>query len=1582
MKNILDINWNNFKAKFNGKEQNTFEGLCYLLFCKEYNKPTGITGFVNQVGIEKNPIKANGKLVGFQAKFYETRLSENANDFITSIDKTVIRHPSINKILFYTNQDFGQSNKGTDPKYKKRIDEHAKSKGVELEWRTNRSFFQSPFVREENINIAQHFFSLDRSNFDLINDLTLHTESILGPIRSEIIYNKNKIKIDRSGTVSDLNKSIDSSQLVLLSGVAGVGKTAIIKDFYKNKKSTDLIFVFKATEFNIPNINHLFKTYGDFTLADFMYLQEAIVNKIIIVDSAEKLSEIEHQDVFKEFLSTLLDNKWKIIFTTRHSYLDALQYQIIEIYKTNYKLINIEPLTNEEIANYSNKHTFNLPDQERLQELICIPFYLNEYLQIYHNVEVTISYSDFINIMWNKHISKISYKKNNTHIKRENCFINIAKKRVNEGHFFIKVTDGEEEILQKLVSDEILDYNSNASGYFITHDIYEEWALDKIIEIAFQNSNNVLEFYEEIGTSLPIRKAYRNWLSEKFFLKQADINSLIESTISDKTIKTFWKDEILVSVFLSKYSNEFFETFEEKFVDENYGLLIKSIFLLRTSCKDIDKDLMNRLGVNKPDYLSLKYLYTIPNGDGWSTIIAYINKIKESLGLKFLDIILPLLDDWNNKIKKGETTKNASKIALYYYDELTKNGGFGYRVQDEIKTKLIRTILNGSKEIKSDLEKILNKVISEKDTDFRSKYYELIKVSLTYIPDSMMLIKTLPKIVLKIANLFWFKESKEDSGLYGYNSPGVEQYFCISDRHDFKYYPASAYQTPIFQLLNQSPKDTIDFIIYFINKAVECYSKSRFKKEVKSLTIYLDNEKLINQIHSDRLWFMYRGGQVSTCLLESIHMALEKWLLNIGNMIPQKELEDLCMILLQKSKSSSITAVITSIVQAFPDKLFNIAKILFKSKEIFSYDIARWTSDQTGKSLYLIGYGFNYNIRIFEDERIKAFDQIHRKMNLEHLALNYQLFRNEGVDEKEAVKRQEIIWHILDNYYDQLPAPTNEQPVDKIWRLALARMDRRKMKISSEKKDGKYQVKLDPKIDPKLKKHSENALKQNAKVTEFLPLKIWSESRFRKKRNNYKGYPKYETSPSLVIADTKLLINKADKQKGDLLSLSGKSISSYTCSVLIRDFYGDLNKEQREFCKSIIIEYASKPVFGKQYNYQLSDGSEPAINILSKLISYFPKDKYDIKSLLFLLLLNPWKNISIFACNSIIKFLWKDNFKEANSILIGYLLLKPKYNTLAESIRKENHKNNIYSSTYDKVSKSFLKKYQKEIEKVIQKKIEFGDIENLENIDLDILNKAFELIPLKTDRKEHHDFLKIIFPIFANIIFSNSTKNNYEDIHAFIEKFAYIILTSNKQSISNYTKPFVENFKTSDYAVDFLRQFIYAEDKLNRYEEFWIVWNILYPKIVEISTSEKSHYTKGIIRMYLLAGVVWNSNASDWHSFKTKELVFLKKAATDMGHHPSVIYSIAKNLNDIGSNYVEKGINLIDFIIKNNNNLYLDKLDENTIYYIENILKKYILLHSIKAKRSKKIRDSLFAILDFLISKGSTTGYLLRENIL
>lgn len=1582
-KEMQEINWGNFTAKFNGKEQKSFEWLCYLLFCKEFKQSTGIFRYLNQAGIETDPIKINDQWIGWQAKFYTSALSNHKDDFIKSINNAKAKHPKMGKIIFYLNQDFPQGKKQNDPQYKISIENHAQSKGIMIIWRTA-SFFESPFVIEENANIAQHFFSLGKGIIDCIGELSQHTETILKPIHSTITFNDSEIKIDRTPVIENIKVQLRTSSILILSGEAGVGKTAVLKDFYSQVKRTAIFYVFKATEFNLSNVNQLFNCYGDFTMSDFIREHDEVVEKYVIIDSAEKLSDIDHKEVFQEFLMSLVDNSWKIIFTTRYSYLDDLKYQFVEVFNLSFHVLIIEKLTKMELEEISRAYKFILPRNNRLSELFYNPFYLNEYLRNYHKFDITVNYSEFKNILWNEQIQQSAYRKNNMHIKREDCFLRIAQKKATDGRFFVKIDECDDEALIRLESDEIIKYDTTAGGYFITHDIYEEWALDKVIERAFHSSGNYKIFYKEIGSSLPVRRAFRNWLSEKLYLKEEDVKAFIENSINDDEIEGHWRDEVLVSILLSDFSESFFTLFENKFFENDQALLVKCIFLLRIACKEIDEDSLHLLGLSNLDGFALKTLLTKPKGTGWNFVISLLNKHKKESGLRQIDNILPLLSDWNNKTKEGETTKNAAQLGLFYYDEILKNNEFGFRFHNETKKILISIILNGSKEIKDELSEIIDNAVSNNEVKYGSEYYDLFHTILSSVTESYEISKTLPEHVIKLADISWFQDP-DDGGSHFGDFPDVEQYFCVS-KYIGDYFPSSSFQTPIFNLLRFSPNKTVDFILNFTNRAVECYSKSKLDNEIKEVMVTIDDTHSVKQYISDRLWKMYRGTHVATNLLESVHMALERWLLEVAEKSTKEVIESWCLHLITNSRSTSITAVVTSIVLAQPSKLFNIASILFRTKLFFFYDKNRWLLDLTQKSSLLSirnAFGINYRNEIFEAERIESCDAEHRKCDLESLAFQYQFFLS-GEESLDGVQnRQMILWNIFDKYYEELPENTQETDDDKTWRLFLARMDLRKMQPKFEEKDGRTLISFTPNIEPGLKKYSEDSQKKSIDFRKHSPLRLWSAYKYENDESKYKQYPQFENDINAVISEIRNIIDEVNNAKNEDVVLMNHSIPAYTCSVLVRDYFDRLESDDKKLCKNILIENASIPLRIENYQYQISDGTEPAIASLPYIMNYFPDDNRDVKLLLFLLLLTPWSEISVCATRAILNCLWKTNSEDAHSFFLGYIKLKPKYKNLRTEAEKNNYAKGVLRISEMQILEKFTHQYETELDKFVSNRLINEDLDCVTKIDIGILISAFELLPLYGRNEYHERFIEIVLPLFAQEIFLSDNRSDYAYIHRFMEKFAYCVLNSPKPIIHTYLKTFVQGFTCSRYSAEFLGEFITVEDKLNKYDEFWIVWNEFYEKIVELCEQDHmNNYDNTIIHNYLLAWPYWKDSAKDWHSLKDQNKAFFSKVAQDLGYHPAVLYSLSKVINDIGSNFIEDGILWISSIFQRNPKLLYEELETNTIYYLENLVRRYISTKRQRITTNPHIKGQLLIILDFLITRGSATGYLLREDIL
>ncbi|URJ44478.1 hypothetical protein MF628_004204 [Paenibacillus polymyxa] len=1030
---MIKPNWDAFNVKFHDSKQVQFEWFCYLLFCAEFNKKNGIFRYLNQAAIETNLIESNGSIIGWQAKYYEGTLSGHVDELINTIEKAKKLYPSIDTLVIYTNSEWAQ-NKGQQPSGLLKVETVAQNCNITIDWRT-KSFFESEFVTIESEKTSRFFFSLNESEFDEIKRREAYTRNLLSEIKNVIPFDGEEIHINRAEIIEKISDS--ENQVIVVSGNGGVGKTAVIKEYYDSFDQKYSLLLFKASEFELPSVEQLFQ---HITFDAFFSLFTDAENKIIVIDSAEKLLDLRNIDTFKIFLSRVIVDNWKVIFTSRSIYIDDLNYEFLDVYNMLPLNIHIGDLDEEELEQLASKYKFEFPKDYKLLELITNPFYLSEYLKFYKDNDFS-NYQEFKNKLWIRNVKKAKPA-------REQCFMKLAHTRAESGQFFLSPVCDVRILDEELMPDGIVGYET--AGYFITHDIYEEWALERIIESSFIKARSVNEFAELIGHSLAIRRAFRTWMSDKLSNVCSEVEHLVEGIMSDKSMQPFWKDELIVSVLLSPYSSEFFKSYKALLLRNDNELLKRVAFLLRLACKELDEQYMEVFSTKKPGLLNSSFVETKPKGSGWNAFIKFVYENLEQIGYENSFFVVPILSEWNSKERKGITTKQAGHVALSIYDHTFTNDLL-YVEKEDIK-EIVKTILNSAHENKELLEDTVLKIVENKWKFPGEPYYELSNTALDSI-EGIYVSQEMPDSVIELAKLFWAESEKERSNRYYSSMMKIEKSFGLSSNR-MDYYPSSAYQTTIYWMLHASMRSTIDFIIDFVNYSIELYQKSGFDPFVRTVTVKVSDIDNVEQYISNCLWNMYRGNgsPVSPDLLQSIHMALEKYLIEMAKEADGEIIESWLVYLLKKSKSASISSVVTSVVLAYPQKLFNVAQILFKTIEFFEFELGRRSGEMSLKSLYSIGYGLNQRNKVFQDERIRTCDEPHRQETLEELIVKYQFVKGETMSDDQYQERLKVIWGILDKYSDEISdRKTNEEVNFK--EILVNRVDRRCMDPKIEEKD-------------------------------------------------------------------------------------------------------------------------------------------------------------------------------------------------------------------------------------------------------------------------------------------------------------------------------------------------------------------------------------------------------------------------------------------------------------------------------------------------------------------------------------------------
>ena len=901
------MNWKIFDLKYDKQETWAFEQMSYLLFCSEFNNRIGLFRYKNQTGIETEPIEKDGKLYGFQAKYYTTSISGNKDDIIDSIKKAKSKNKRLNELLLYINQELSESTTKSKkkPQYQLDIEKSAKEVGVDIQWRVP-SHLELQLSLPENKYINDIFFNFEPNEEKLLDEISKHNENILQAIKTEISIGDNRIKIDRSSIVKKMAKASQNKKNIIISGEGGCGKTAIFKEFYNSYFKKIPICIFKANELNVNHINDIFHFDHKYTFAQFLntYKDESV--KIFVIDSAEKLAEIYNNDILTSLIQKLKESAWNIIFTTRYAYLNDLSFHIKENYQLPFDLNDVSLISVEKLMSIAEEFKFSLPGNQKFLERLRNLFYLREYVQQYSKIDKQGSYKEFIDLLWKKRIQNI-IQKDNLHLEREKCIISIAKQRCETGRFYINADNLPQSAMFQLKQDEILGYDDTHNGYFITHDIYEEWTLDKIVSRSFSNCSNIREFFDDLGSSLPIRRAFRLWLSDHLSENSKEIERFIQEAFTNVEITQFWKDEILVSVLLSDYSEAFFKFFEKEIIANEFRILKRILFLLRIACTDVSA--VENIEIIKP------------KGKGWEEVIVLIYKHKSDFFDNNLKLVLPILTDWCDFNKKGTTTRYAGLSALSVIQKTEFEENFYMR--DVAEENILKVIFNAAIELKSELKKIFDKVVANKWTHHRDPYEGLCSKILEKPYIAIELIKTLPLSIIQLCDLFWHKQPKKHDR-FGFERDSMESRYGLTDKHKLDYFPVSSNQTPVKWLLQIAFYETLDFIIDFTNRAVESYSQSDYGKEdVVKITLYVNGEE-VTQYLSWAIWGMYRGNgsPVVPYLLQSMHMALENILLEFSKILKSEIIQKILLKILIQSKSTSLTSIVCSVVLANPsDKI-------------------------------------------------------------------------------------------------------------------------------------------------------------------------------------------------------------------------------------------------------------------------------------------------------------------------------------------------------------------------------------------------------------------------------------------------------------------------------------------------------------------------------------------------------------------------------------------------------------------------------------------------------------------------------------
>jgi hypothetical protein len=271
-------------------------------------------------------------------------------------------------------------------------------------------------------------------------------------------------------------------------------------------------------------------------------------------------------------------------------------------------------------------------------------------------------------------------------------------------------------------------------------------------------------------------------------------------------------------------------------------------------------------------------------------------------------------------------------------------------------------------------------------------------------------------------------------------------------------------------------------------------------------------------------------------------------------------------------------------------------------------------------------------------------------------------------------------------------------------------------------------------------------------------------------------------------------------------------------------------------------------------------------------------------------------------------------------------------------------------------------------------------------LDIHVADMIFQSIPDDTEDPIHLKFIKKMLERFSkDLLMHRGYKDEDKVDHRLqsrcLRKYARFLLHRKPDSIEAWLHTFLHPFIPSEHLASFISDVVSEQDRLEHYEQFWKIWRAFYPAIRQEVNEDKHHHRDLLIHNYLLAWQWWKDTAREWHSLKPGDSLFFKHVCEDIGYHPEVLYSISKLLNEVGSTYLNEGLHWISGMLSRHESLYNAEVHPNTIYYLNHIARRFVYLNRTQIKANRMLREKVLVLLNYLVTKGSVSGYLLREEV-
>ena len=1406
-----------------------------------------------------------------------------------------------------------------------------------------------------------------------------HTQPVLRAIRSTLGGN---LHLPRAALLQKLLDSVENAQVVLVTGPAGCGKSAVAKDALGVLAKNHFSFGLRVEEFAEPHLDvTLTAAQVPATWATLRAVLGAQDRKVVLVESVERLLEKPTRDAFTDLLTLATDDSGLCILLTCRDYsVEQVRTSFLHPHRIKHTVIRVPPLADPELTEVQVAYSaLAVPlKSPALRDILRNPFVLDKAVDIPWSSEKSLPQTEreFRALFWREIVRGGDRVAPSMGRRREELLQIIAVARARALSAHVPTTGLDTAVVESLRGDSLITSSGDNPLFVATaHDVLEDWAILQWLENQHLSEASFQTLSHAIGTHPALRRSYRKWVAELVERDAAAADRLFQAALSETEITAQFRDDTLVSLLKAPSAPGFLPRHEAQLLANDCTLLKRVIHLLRVAC------------VKLPDWLprldGQGSIFNVPDGPAWHAVLQLANRNLAAFTANERPLLLGLVEDavrgvswWAPDLQGAE---DVTGIAHWLLDGLRAYGG------QELRKRVLKVIAMIPKADTAGFEAALRGGIDagRRRDVVAEDFQELIYTGIEGMPAA----RDLPEVVISVGAdyLLASEEDIDDERRYATSSLDIDLYFGIKERLGHDSFPASGVCGPWAYLLRHHPKKALDFYIRVFNHSADWYAHPRLPDHLEKaceVELTFADGTTRKQWMNSRLWGLYRGMTVGPDPLESMLMALEGWLLKVGHQEPER-LDAILVDILRRSDNAALAALVASVATAYPHASGEALLVLLSVREYIVVDRSRLVGEQqmAGMAGMLLTRRADHQAYKMEREQANALP--HRRHDLEAAVTKLQL--------GPLAPR---VHALLDNHIAAFPPKEQQDENDRLWRLAIHRMDFRQYTVSDtpgpeirdpQAKPGdsaRRYVRLEPpQPEADVQAMIDEGASRLAAMSARLGVRMWGIHAFDRETGKYDP-----AQWPAKLAQARAMDCETEDED------ASRHAPGFVAAVCIRDRWDDMTAPQRDWCVDRVCAEVMRHADDADHTARIQNNPMAADRACAFVLATLLREPLDstrierVRTAFAAALTHPVDEVRSYATRSVDDTVWVTDralgLRCVNAIAAEAAIIdKARYTEEARPYGERRDLGEITAEATADIRARFWKG---------------GGIAEYAHVTLDISDRfgahAVQRILVILGRVPQDPIAIAAFTRASGALADwwacdddrrSGGRRNFHTESDVSERIQEFLLRTTPEAAQRVLAPLLATVDRHSRELKSVMQGLTGlQDVVPNTPRYWFLWGLIADAvkgakwIARLDTDTHPNGTDLLSAVFLT--LYWKDDVRHWPSLDG--YAHLVHAFFEALPTTSIVLDdYVRFLYHIGERSLPDAFARVGDALRRGNTPKM-LVKSNTVFMLEVLLQRYVYGRPLELKRDNRIRDAVLFILDGLVEAGSSAAFRMRDD--